>query len=75
MVVCVEGLSAEVYSTISAECPRMFQNKPKIENEVCSGLTVNEYAIVKTSLDELKIELGLHTYYLGVTDFVKVTIC
>ena len=48
----------------------------KVKNEdVTYDVYLNEYSILKTSMNELKIELGLHTYYLEATDFVKVEIC
>ena len=74
MYVYVKGLSAVIYQHINEECPRLFMNKVKNEDGTYD-VYLNEYSILKTSMNELKIELGLHTYYLEATDFVKVEIC
>lgn len=74
MSICVKGLSAEVYQHIKVECPRMFINATEAGEDVVD-VYLNDYVILKTSMEEVKIELGLHTYYLAATDFLKVEIC
>lgn len=73
MSIYVIGLNAEIFQHIKAECPRMFTGV--IEEDGVVNAYLNEYVIFKTSLNEVKLELGLHTYYLEATDFVKVEIC
>lgn len=73
MSICVKGLSAEVYQHIRVECPRMFINAKEVDDVV--DVYLNDYVILKTSMEEVRIELGLHTYYLAATDFVKGEIC
>ena len=74
MSICVKGLNAEIYQHIRVECPRMFISSNGAGEDVVD-VYLNDYAILKTSLEEVKIELGLHTYYLVATDFLKVEIC
>lgn len=52
----------------------MFINSTEAEEGVFD-VYLNDYVILKTSMEEVKLELGLHTYYLAATDFVKVEIC
>lgn len=52
----------------------MFINAKEAGEDVVD-VYLNDYVILKTSMEEVRIELGLHTYYLAATDFVKVEIC
>lgn len=75
MKVIINKLTHEAYSKLIELYGKMiFQSVAYDENEGTYRVVLDKYAIVKTGINEVKIDLGARCYYLSRQDFQTIEV-
>lgn len=75
MKVIINDLTHEAYTKLIELYGKMiFQSIAYDESQGTYRVVLNKYAIVKTGVDEVKIDLGARCYYLSRQDFRTIEV-